>query len=34
MWLKTERLFDNISRLEKELVRKNEMLAQLGQNLA
>ncbi len=32
--LTTERLFDNISRLEKELVRKNEMLAQLGQNPA
>ncbi|MGC1900693.1 MAG: Crp/Fnr family transcriptional regulator, partial [Pseudolabrys sp.] len=32
--LTTERLFDNISRLEKELVRKNEILAQLGQNPA
>jgi hypothetical protein len=28
--LTTERLFDNIARLEKELVRKNEVLAELG----
>ena len=28
--LTTERLFDNIARLEHELVRKNEILAELG----
>jgi hypothetical protein len=28
--LTTERLFDNIARLEQELVRKNEILAELG----
>jgi signal-transduction protein with cAMP-binding, CBS, and nucleotidyltransferase domain len=29
--LTSERLFDNISRLEQEIVRKNEVIAQLGQ---
>jgi CRP-like cAMP-binding protein len=28
--LTTERLFENIARLEKELVHKNEVLAELG----
>jgi Cyclic nucleotide-binding domain len=32
--LTTERLFDNIGRLEKELAKKNEMLAGLSQNPA
>ena len=32
--LTTERLFDNIARLEKELAKKNEMLAGLSQNPA
>jgi CRP-like cAMP-binding protein len=29
--LTSERLFDNISRLEREIVQKNEVIAQLGQ---
>ncbi|HWH92203.1 MAG TPA: Crp/Fnr family transcriptional regulator, partial [Candidatus Binatia bacterium] len=32
--LTSERLFDNIARLEQELARKNEALALLGQNPA
>jgi hypothetical protein len=32
--LTSERLFDNIARLEQELARKNEALARLGQNPA
>jgi hypothetical protein len=32
--LTSERLFDNINRLEQELVRKNEALAMLGHKSA